>query len=532
MDHGGIAAIACVVLGFGVGAPLLGLDVLLPVPQRAPAAARTPSADAPPERAQRPVRRQRRFPTDAPVTEPRVDETWQFELRGRGGRPVPGARLRVAGDPASGVSTDEHGRAAFDVSAGRESVTIEGARLPQEWVTLTERHTVLQSDAIVPVEVRVIDALSGETLALPSVQLHEGRECEPVRVDGVDGRHAFLATLDDEMLGGSVSVHTPDGYVVESDEVERMHGAVSVFARSIRLDVPVRRECTLRIRVEDADGRPAPGAAVRDLTLGGRELALRRQRLRPAADAGGEIRLRGIPYLRGEALQMTVGLDGRTVQIGPVRLLVPGPAADTTARLPADGPLSIRGGSESFRSRSGCGRRVRETPPPGDVRVEVRRRDGSPAARARVRLAGRTVRLDELGVVSFDAVPEGTHRFTVCEPGFVHTAELISVRAGECAYVSIDEAPGRTVDVLVVDHEGAPVPFARLDVQQGHAQPYALLDDRGVQHLTLYTDAYGECVLSGLPSGRSVHVAAEFGSRKESAEVVGDLVTITLPEPR
>ena len=95
-----------------------------------------------------------------------------------------------------------------------------------------------------------------------------------------------------------------------------------------------------------------------------------------------------------------------------------------------------------------------------------------------------------------------------------------AVVAHETADVDVAEAAGGAVDVLVVDADGDPLPFAQVEVTQPSRVPWVELED-GVQRLDGYVDGRGRRVFRGVEPGH-VELSVRFGSRRERAAVEVD----------
>ncbi|MEZ6006155.1 MAG: hypothetical protein R3F05_00095, partial [Planctomycetota bacterium] len=83
-------------------------------------------------------------------------------------------------------------------------------------------------------------------------------------------------------------------------------------------------------------------------------------------------------------------------------------------------------------------------------------------------------------------------------------------------HVELQVGRAGSILVHVRDDAGRPVRAARLEVDPFRV--WGSLDARGIQHLDLFTDHRGDCLLEGVPEG-STSMRVHYGMRSASAAV-------------
>jgi hypothetical protein len=264
----------------------------------------------------------------------------------------------------------------------------------------------------------------------------------------------------------------------------------------------------VELAVRDARGRPALGTAVTASVAGHVVDAAW------AGDATG--RVRGVPFLREESVELTVRADGQVVVSWTGRL-----GTDPRDVLYADVDLPAFGGPSSgslFGVGGGAsgefrGRARRRTPDAsGRLEVAVVGRDGSAVAHARVRVrpSGATARADARGHAVFPALEAAAYEVETWELGVVTARGSVTVDADRTSRVTLQEPEGGTLDVEVVDEAGVPLPFATLALLGD--RDWCDLESDGTQRTDPHTDHLGRRTLTRVAAG-DVRVQAWFGRR-------------------
>ena len=149
----------------------------------------------------------------------------------------------------------------------------------------------------------------------------------------------------------------------------------------------------------------------------------------------------------------------------------------------------------------------------------------------------RSVELDADGRARAEDLVAGRYRVALHEAGLVSSSAVVDVAADAEATASLAESSGGSIDVLVVDGDGRPLPFASLDVGR---LPWGLewldVSDEGVQRLDRFTDHLGRRALEHVEPGE-VEVTVRWGSRSAKSKVAvsdGDraIARFVLPAPR
>ncbi len=321
-----------------------------------------------------------------------------------------------------------------------------------------------------------------------------------------------------------IDVELPEGLARIGTEVHERF-VLSRFAERARLAIPAWPETDLRVHIRELDGRPSVGAKVYSISIAGKGL---NPKTIPAADAAGAITIKGVPLLRHEQLALHVSHNLRAGRVSvPVARRM---QLDVQLNDEIDMSIGLGGGAGGGRrGRSGrrrvlLGRQVE----PATLVLSVQHSSGAPARGMAVRFSGKSGLTDRYGQVRFEKVRPGRYLLFVFEPGFVTIRKNIWLTNGETKHVTMREPVGATKIVHVQDHEGVPVPFARVTVHGGTR--YVRIQ-AGVQDLVLWTDLNGEIELPRLSRGND-HVMAVFGSRGNRIKLPGGREAVLgLPEP-
>jgi len=377
-------------------------------------------------------------------------------------------------------------------------------------------------------------ASAGVRLQVQAVEAETGRPVPRARVSINDAHgasadaargSALLVWPVEEKNSLLFSVEAPDGRLAW--DVRTWAVQISPYAKSLKAYYPLRREVGVSLTVLEPDRRPTPKPVVFDVRAAGRLITA----TRCASDGYGRLRITGVPFLPGETLSLKARRDGGVVQAG-VTDRIP---ADADAELdleitlppePANASLIGIGGSAgtgAFRGRGGSrdlGFSGRHARPKGSVVVIVRRRNASPAQGARVYLGDREARTDLNGRAHFARVHPGEYAVRVQQVGLLPLSGKVIVRGEEQARLVLREGAGGRLEVQVVDDEGRPLTYARLQVKTASGQPWIDLQD-GVQRVDPFTDHEGRRVLHGIEPG-AVSIVATWGSRKTQVQVQAD----------
>jgi hypothetical protein len=326
-------------------------------------------------------------------------------------------------------------------------------------------------------------------------------------------------------------VEAPRGFVAWDDP--QWSVAVSRYATRLVAQHPLRRESQVTLSVTEA-GEPAAGATVHWFSVGGRAETSPRM----GVFVLGGFALLGVPFFRGEELRFALETTSGAVAEGRVAL-PPEPHAALTYDVEA---LPLENGREAPKPEpalpgppaplpsSGFGEAPGATGGAeglfGALRVTALRRDGTPAAAARLFLpASAEQRADADGRLEFAGIPSREHRVLLAEPGLVPTSSDAFVPAGGTVEIVLQEQDGGTVFVRVVDGRGRPLPFARLSLRTPSGIPWVDLRD-GEQRLDLHTDQRGERTLEHVEPG-TLALGAVWAGREGRAEVtVADRSTV------
>lgn len=294
-------------------------------------------------------------------------------------------------------------------------------------------------------------------------------------------------------------------------------------------------EADVRVEILGPDGRVAQGARVAEAFVAG--ATIRQVREERAPD--GTRRLRGIPYLAGEVLQLMPLWPGPDAPAG----LMPPPAPsederamfamwrgpmperpDVTIRavLRLDGPIGPGDHNETDNDMEMVDGGV-EGPSPdpsllGTVRLQLIDRDGKPAAGVPVAARDVAGTTDKDGRVTLVGVHQGTFPIRVREDGWTFPVTSVTLVGRQVTEVVAREISGGDVEILVRDGDGNPVPFAALEVARADGQIWYDLDDAGIQRLDPYVDVRGRRLLTHQPPG-TLRVRATLGTLKGEAEV-------------
>jgi hypothetical protein len=326
----------------------------------------------------------------------------------------------------------------------------------------------------------------------------------------------------------SLVVRPPSGYIVLSESTA-FAAPIAVAARHVVAVVPVHREVVLDLRVLGPDGRPAEGAEVAAIEVAGRDV-------RPIVEGAGPgaLRVRGIPHVAGEPVR--IALEWRpedwvepedpelaegiaSPQVVAAVPTEPSAKWNVTVDLPGPvGCLEDRLETDQDMTASVLRLRTPKGTPRGRVRVKALDVQGQPLRRFFIAeeslgLDGQALESQETGEILIE-LPVGEATVRLGSLGRFDAIGRVVVVADATTDLVVQEPRGARLDVLVVDEEGRPRPFARLDL--GRAW-FDVEGDR--QRVDAFTDANGRRTISRVEPGTAT-VQATWGSRRGEAAVV------------
>jgi hypothetical protein len=373
-----------------------------------------------------------------------------------------------------------------------------------------------------PVVVEAIDASSGRPLAA-AWAFAAAAGSVPAEAPGIGSR--LLPVADDGAVQVEFAVHMPPGFAPWDEP--RIRTTAARRARALRHVHPLRPEVRATLVVNHPDGRRARDVTV-DAGVAGRRVTVQWD---PLAASG---RLAGLPFLRGERIQLLVrelgpgGLaaadQGLRAALWEARLgEEPHGPLFAEVTLPAevpDPPIGLAGGAGGpFLGRFDQ-RYLLTKGEVGRLEVILLGRDGKPLPDTCVCVPSSRVRgwTDASGFVAFDRVTAGECHVVTQEAGVVETLATARVVPGQTGRITMREAEGGTVGVFVVDEEGRSLPCATLMLSRRAGQPFCDLSDDGVQRTDLFTDQFGRRTLAHVPPG-SLQVGALFGDREATERI-------------
>lgn len=434
---------------------------------------------------------------------------WEIVCLDADGRPIEGLRLTPDDPGVLADVTDAEGRAEFVPVGRRPFVVLPDAPYDWRFRTIRGDATTLRFDDPIPLSVNAADASTREIVATDV---------------GFETPDSIPRLRQGASFWGRVSKTAADGRIHPGGAFGRIECPVSAVATAGRIVVPAWPAAVLRARFLGPDGQPVKS----DVEVSARlaSAIVLEGRIDPDRDGWAEVgplpRIPGMDATiravwRGFRTESVVSLDsldrpGETVFRLSTKTVPPG-----TGRC---GGVSIGG------------RRSRSLGVPG-ARLDVLavRSDGRPARACAIVFTGRanrgrepswceTRRTDDDGRASMDRISEGyAVSVEIREPGVVPIVEDLGAFApAEHREVLLREPPGQSLELIVVDARGTPVPWARVAASQTTADgewQWAALDEDGVQDLAPHTGSDGHYVLRGLPPG-PVRVTCRFGDWEAS----------------
>lgn len=348
-----------------------------------------------------------------------------------------------------------------------------------------------------------------------------------VSTAGIQGETAQIGWVSPGAVARTeFPIEAPEGWISIEGPVGL--GRTSRYATAFRVTMPIPRELVLPVRVTDTAGSPLPGVEVTASV----ECFQGAYRTVAETDASGCAELRGLPFIRGDAIVVSVDNAGHV----ETRQVVMRGAHRRLERLDFVWGDQVIARAEPSRPWSGLavggGRRPElADEAPATLTVVGVRRDGAPASGSKVQLDGPeslSITLGADGVGVAESVAAGDYTAWLLEPGLAPTSLRISLVPGQVERAQLNESAGREILVRVLDDLGQAVAgawvFARLDRPDWvHAQLEA-----DTQVLQPRTDGNGEIRIARVPPGATVR--AIFGSRIADAVLEdADVLEVRLP---
>ena len=448
-------------------------------------------------------------PGEASV-EPARKSTWRVFVVGKDGKPARGVSFMIVSGTASvdNQATNEEG--ALELPAERRTLR----RYRDDWI-IDRDGEVIRLDSLVPLTLDIMAPELGVSIGS--------------RVAGHVDTHDSWHRRDP-----SVMPRAPVRWFANT--------AVSRYARAARGTVVAWKQARIEIVVNGPDG-PADDVSVaraffggtvvlddRDVgveidTTGGKPLG----GVEGLSDARGLLRVSGVPAIPGETLRLLLTKEDLNAFVAiPIE---PGAVHRARATLVYMNESSVDEATEEIGLGGIAGARDAGNITYA-VSIRALRRDGRPAAHARVRIEAGVVRrrgrTDGEGRARIEGVHPGTYRLSIEEPGILYASRVIRVGRAD-SDVMIAEPPPWSFRLRVVDDKNRPAAFAAVHVDPAGPLHYVKLVD-GVQWLNHTTDQHGEIEIGPLPPGEA-GIRVWFGTRTRKVRVDNQpVVVVALPE--
>lgn len=458
----------------------------------------------------------------------------RVKVVGPGGAPLPGVGLSVTGGAAThplheGV-TDERGVFAFRAAVPYDGSHCVQARAPEPWrkkrtfipaplelrTRYTDRMTIHGPELVfhaktgLHVDVYVVGAETFDEVAGAAVRCRKSLPRLAQRLGGEWGNR-FLMTPG---IGRRTVMHwdvtPPKGWV--QWERSWIEATVSPYAETLECVLPLRRQVSVTVTPVDSEGTPVE-ARVYGLSVAGRTPGT----WRFEGDAYGRLHVHGVPFLRDEILDIGVCRKDLT---GPARATAvipdhPATPIDLQVTLPDDGEIDDDGNASIGIGGSAGGSfkgRVRKPKVSNSVLVTVLRRNGEPAFGATVELPLQGGRTDAKGQVRFHRVAAGPTRVRVESAGVLPVEGSLHVSETGESRIILREGRGGTVDLMVVDDAGNPLPCARFTLKTASGLPWIDMASTA-QRIDPFVDHLGRRVLGNVEPG-ALEITVTWGSRR------------------
>jgi len=159
--------------------------------------------------------------------------------------------------------------------------------------------------------------------------------------------------------------------------------------------------------------------------------------------------------------------------------------------------------------------------PKGRIEVRVWRHNGDPAVGARVGAGRKYATTDARGRAVLEEIQPGTHRVYVTQIGLLDIVKSVDVVANQTTELEVRESKGRERDLLVVDENGDPLPYASFQLSRGKYREDWIDEHDGVQRLDRFTDHEGRRTLARMDP-RVTKITVSWGSRKTTVDIGDD----------
>lgn len=450
-------------------------------------------------------------------------------VRNAAGDPVAGFPLRLFGaEAADGVRhvqdlpfTDATGLLPVHFDDLTEDAASPAAHIPMtdEVHELTGDETVIVVDSGPAIEGRFYDATTGRDVPGGEIRVRGARlGCAE---DGVLHRLAHTGLTRGDWEPFVLETEAPDGWALVHQRPSGIGVHIGLAVNVVDVRVPVVPGLSASVTVKRPDGTGVEGAVlVGVFDPGGHsplDSLIRRDVLRdppeggerPMSDATGRIELPNLIASFPQRLSAAVAVDGG-IYVSKLVELGGGATRRPVTFEVVVGTNVLRGAGGTFGSGFDLGTgRVTFEPSTGEetgeatLYVSVRRHDGSPLPFALVYVDGAAqARTDASGQARLTALPAGTQRVVVSEPGFPLTTRTVEFEDGASTSVEIVAESPRRLRVRVVDEHGDPLPGADVVLRAYGDLPFVHIEgDR--QFLSAFTDPQGRLELVGVPHQRA-----------------------------
>jgi len=450
-----------------------------------------------------------------------------------GGLPVPYVEVFIRPQWfAEGTDTD--GVARFDQDLpwdGSLEAAVNQSTGEQDDIlqaTIRGPQVRLVVEGLRPMTIHVVDAETGDPVEPSQLVPHSEPLGEITRPSVGQYRHFVLAPRH---ASGQLKIAPKSGWIAWDGVSWNLPR--SAYADELEVVAPMRREVPVRVTVLDHKGDISSNAEIVSFQIAGKT-----RHPEWSSDAYGTRLVDGVPYFRGERLTVTAEIANTTARESASIVLGPHPdqAVDLQIRLPK--PLPLRQGAFSGRGghrdcfRTGCGSRKRALSAKGRIAVRVWRHNGDPAVSARVHAGRRYANTDARGRAVLEGVHPGKHRLYVTQTGLLDIAASVEVVANKTTELDVQESKGRRRDLVVVDENGEPLPYASFQLSRGKYRDDWIDEHDGVQRLDAFTDHEGRRTLARMDP-RVTTITVTWGSRKATVDlgkgVTGELRVVLAP---
>lgn len=479
---------------------------------------------------------------DEPATAPAlkgsqdpVDRTPQdvtLQVVSQGGMPVPQAAVAlIRGDSESGELSrvDKDGKVTFaDVVLGDARVTV-AAQVNKRAVILARDVAIRKPSQIIWVKQlrRVVrtfrNADTGERIPIESAKVWDDLADQLIESPGPVS--SVTAWDFEREIGRTEFVRRivpPPGWI--EWEKERWLRTLSAYADEIEVEVPLRREVTVRLAVRDHKGEATSKAEVLLLRVAGRDI----RNPKTSVDGFGNVSVHGVPFFRREKITLNLGIPKTSVDEWVDAYMGTDPEAPVQLNVQLTEPFEYddddigwEPGSETIGIGGGAGRAFggrqgnrAEPAKRSTLEVRVERWNGNPAVGADVRVAGAQALTDEHGIARFVDIAAGRHTIKTTQPGLRATTGVVEVGERGTSEVTLREQAGAILKLHVVDDQGVGLPYARYQLGIGRRDHEHIEEFKGIQRVDTHLDHEGRIVLSHVDP-RVNTVTVMWGSRRQ-----------------